>query len=216
MNGYKLHTQPTHKSCGGHGVGIYIKSSLDYMVRNDLCACEDEFETLWSEIKTGTQSKNIFICCTYRHLNSDTQKSIEYMDSTLTKLEKTNKIINVMGDFNINLLGYETDSETNDFINTMVSHYLLPYILHRIRVTDQSATIIDNLFSNACEFETISGSIMVQLADHFAQFLVMRKTNVYYKTCSYVQRDYSKFGKDKFAADFSQLSWDNMSSTNLY
>ena len=33
-----------------------------------------------------------------------------------------------MGDFNINLLGYESDSETNDFINTMVSHYLLPYI----------------------------------------------------------------------------------------
>ena len=45
------------------------------------------------------------------------------MDSTLTKLEKTNKIINVMGDFSINLLVYDSDSKTNDFINTMVSHY---------------------------------------------------------------------------------------------
>ena len=96
------------------------------MVRSDLCACEDEFETLWIEIKTGTQSKNILMCCAYGHPKSDKQKFIEYMDSALTKLEKTNKIINVMGDFNINLLGYETDSETDDFIpdfiNTMVSH----------------------------------------------------------------------------------------------
>ena len=111
-----------------------------------------------------------------------------------------------MGDFNINLLGYESDSETNDFINTMVSHYLLPYILHPTRVTDLSATIIDNIFSNVCEFETISGNIMAQLADHFAQFLIMRKTNVQYKNCSYLQRDYSKFDKDKFIADFSKLS----------
>ena len=51
-----------------------------------------------------------------------------------------------------------------------VSHYLLPYILHPTRVTDPSATIIDNIFSNVCEFETISGNIMVQLADYFAQF----------------------------------------------
>ena len=213
MDGYRLHTQPTHKSCGG--VGIYVKSSLDYIVRSDLGTCEDEFETLWVESKTGTQSKNILICCAYRHPNSDKQKFIEYMDSTLTKLEKTNKIISVMGDFNINLLGYDSDSETNDFINTMVSHYLLPYILHPTRVTDLSATIIDNIFSNVCEFETISGNIMVQLADHFAQFLIMRKTNVQYKNCSCLQRDYSKFDKDKFIADFSKLSLDNLSCTNL-
>ena len=86
MDGYRLHTQPTHKSCSG--VGIYVKSSLDYIVRSDLCTCEDEFETLWIEIKTAIQSKHILICCTYRHSNSDKQKFIEYMDSTLTKLEK--------------------------------------------------------------------------------------------------------------------------------
>ena len=44
MDGYKLHTQLTHKSCGC--VGIYVKSFLDYVVRSDLCTCEDEVETL--------------------------------------------------------------------------------------------------------------------------------------------------------------------------
>ena len=53
-----------------------------------------------------------------------------------------------MGDFNLNLLNYDTHSETNDFINLMMTHYLLPHILHPTRVTDHSATIIDDIFTN--------------------------------------------------------------------
>ena len=51
-----------------------------------------------------------------------------------------------MGDFNTNLVN-DSRPETNDFINLMVSYYLLPHILHPIRVTDHSATIIDNIFT---------------------------------------------------------------------
>ena len=39
----------------------------------------------------------------------------------------------------------------------MVSNYLLPHISHPTRVTDHSATIIDNIFSNNCELDTVSG-----------------------------------------------------------
>ena len=64
-----------------------------------------------------------------------------------------------MGDFNINLVNYDSHPETNDFIiNLMVSHYLLPHILHPTRVTDHSATIIDNIFFNTLEFDTLSGN----------------------------------------------------------
>ena len=48
-----------------------------------------------------------------------------------------------MGDFNINLLNYDSHSEINNFINLMVYHYFLPHILHSTRITDHSATIID-------------------------------------------------------------------------
>ena len=64
-----------------------------------------------------------------------------------------------LGDFNLSLLNYEHHSDTNDFFNSMVSHYLLPHILHYTRVTDHSATIIDNIFSNITDFETKSGNI---------------------------------------------------------
>ena len=86
------------------------------------------------------------------------------MDDVLSKLDKSNKTIFLMGDFNINLLSYEHHTETNDFINSMVSHYLLPYILHPTRVRDHSSTVIDNIFSNVTEYETNSGNIINETA----------------------------------------------------
>ena len=87
-----------------------------------------------------------------------------------------------MGDFNFNLLNYESHTtETNDFLNTLISHYLLPHILQPTRVTDNSATVIDNIFSNNTE-HALSGSILSRISDHFPQCLVMTKvkTEIYF------------------------------------
>ena len=83
-----------------------------------------------------------------------------------------------MGDFNINLFNYDSHTETNDFLNLMISHYLLPHILHPTRVTDHSATIIDNIFSNNCEMDTVSGNLLSQISDHFPQFLIISTCNI--------------------------------------
>ena len=92
------------------------------------------------------------------------------MTSILQKVQKENKTLFIMADFNINLYNYSSHTETNDFINLMVSNYLLPHILHPTRVTDQSATITDNIFSNNCELDTLSGNLLSQISDHFPQF----------------------------------------------
>ena len=112
-----------------------------------------------------------------------------------------------MGDFDINLLNYESHSDTNEFINTMVSHYLLPRILQPTRVTDHSATIIDNIFTNATDFEALSGNILNQLADHFSQFLILKRLPITHKDAAYYQYDYSNFDKDRFIASFSKIRW---------
>ena len=179
-----------------------------HKILHDLNALEDEFETLCVEINTGTRSKNIVICCAYGHRDTDTTKFIEYLEAILSKVDK-NKIICVMGDFNINLLNYESLNETNGFINSMVSHYLLPHILQPTRVTDHSATIIDNVFTNATEFNTVSGNILNELADHFSKFLVIKKLPITHKDAAYYQYDYSNFDKSKLLADFSKINWND-------
>ena len=115
-----------------------------------------------------------------------------------------------MGDFNINLLSYDGHTDTNDFISSMVSHYLLPYILHPTRVTDHSSTVIDNIFSNVTDFDTVSGNIINQIADHFAQFLILKKIHIEFKNTTFYRHDYSSFQMENFVGDFSDLNWDKL------
>ena len=65
-----------------------------------------------------------------------------------------------MGDFNNNLLNYDSNTATDEFMNFMVSQHLLPYILHPTRITNHSSTIIDNIFTNNTDYETIRGNIL--------------------------------------------------------
>ena len=77
----------------------YMKKSFDCKVLSDLNALEDEFETLWVEINTGSECKNIVICCAYRHPDTDASKFIEHFEHILSKIDK-NKVLCILGDFN--------------------------------------------------------------------------------------------------------------------
>ena len=188
IDGYTMHTQPSKSSCGI--CALYVNSQLDHHVRNDLSAIHEDYETIWVEINNH-KSKNFFCCCLYRHPSSDMTSKTDHMTSILQKTQKEKKTLFIMRYFSISLLKYQSHSETNDFINLMVSHYLLPHILHPTRVTDHSATIIDNIFTNNAESDTISGNILSQISDHFPQFLIMK--NVTYRNVTLFQHDYSKF-----------------------
>ena len=84
-----------------------------------------------------------------------------------------------MGDFNINLLNYDSHTDTGEFLDKM--RCFLPYVLHPTRVTDHCATVIDNIFSNNTEFATLSRSILTQIADHFPQIVILKKVYLNFK-----------------------------------
>ena len=169
LNGCVLHSQ--HSSSSACGVALYVKENLQHMIRDDISTCEDEFETIWIEIK-NSKSQNVLCGCAYRHPNTNVDKFNDYINQTMEKISKENKLIFLIGDFNINLLNYESLGETDDFINTMISHYLLPHILHPTRVTDHSVTVTDNIFSNNTSYETTSGDIIALLQNAISQISV--------------------------------------------
>ena len=112
-------------------------------------------------------------------------------------------------------IDYESHNERNDFINTMVSYYLLPHILHPTLVTDHSATVIDNIFSNNTSHKTVSGNIITQISDHFPQFIILDKIVIDYKSCSYAKCDFTNFDEQKFIAGFSSQSMDFLHDASM-
>ena len=99
----------------------------------------------------------------------------------------------MMGDFNINLLNFETHHPTDDFINTLGSYFFLPQILQPTRVTDHSATLIDNIFLNSLEHHSVSGNIVHDLTDHLPNFLIINKFSHLPSKAKIFKRDHSHF-----------------------
>ena len=215
MAGYTFLSSKSHSQNGG--VGLYIKTSLGPVPRPDLVSDSEDYETVWAEIE-NSKDKNILICCAYRHPSSEVEHFTEYIQKTLSNPSVANKHVFILGDFNINLLNYDSHTATCDFVSLLLSQHFLPYIIHPTRVSDHSSTIIDNIFSNVCNLDTKSGNILTQVADHFPLFLIVRKAVVVNKTQSYYQHDYSKFDEGKFLADFNNLNFeylnDNQSDVN--
>ena len=55
----------------------------------------------------------------------------------------------------------------------------IPYITFPTRVTEKSATLIDNMFTNNYEYSCVSGNITTYISGHLPQFLIIEdlKTN---------------------------------------
>ena len=54
----------------------------------------------------------------------------------------------ICGDFNFDLLQIDTDNVIQYFLNLPCSYALLPHTLQPSRVTENTATVIDIIFSN--------------------------------------------------------------------
>ena len=99
-----------------------------------------------------------------------------YLNPLLDKLSKENKTIFLLGDFNIDLLKYDSHPPTNEFLDSLSSNYFLPHIIHPTRITARSKTLIDNIFSNLKTDNFKAGNLTVSLSDHLPQYLLAKNT----------------------------------------
>ena len=113
-----------------------------------------------------------------------------------------------MGDFNIDLLKYATESNTGEFYDLLCSHSFRPHILQPTRVTTKTTTLIDNIFINDISCHSIGGNVTSSISDHFFQFSqidILRKSGN--KTEVKYARDFRNFNKREFGEELSNLDW---------
>ena len=112
-----------------------------------------------------------------------------------------------MGDFNVNLLNYDTHTATNDFANSLFSNNFLPCINQPTRISAHSSTLVDNIFTNLLNANIVSGNILTQISDHLPQFLILQNVNVTQKKTAVFKSDYSNFNEVNFLLDFNQIDF---------
>ena len=156
------------------------------------------------------KQKNIIIGCVYKHPKHEVSGfTNNFITPLLDKLSNENKDIMIMGDFNINLINYNDDKNTGNFLDTMFSQSFLPYITTPTRITRNTKTLIDNIYYNKPLNNIISGNLSSIISDHLIQFLI-EPLDFSEKSSKIInrQRCYKNFDKLKFKTDLVKINWD--------
>ena len=69
-------------------------------------------------------SKNIVVGVIYRPPGRDVNEFNAFTDVLLSQITKNDKLVYLMGDFNINLLNEEVHAQTQNFMNILSSYCL--------------------------------------------------------------------------------------------
>jgi hypothetical protein len=116
----------------------------------------------------GHTNKNHIFGTIYRRPGSNITHFNNLLSEKLQIISLENKPIIHMGDYNIDLLKSDSHSPTNDFLDLNMHHTLLPVITRPTRVTNSTATIIDNIFSNYLDLSKLTTCILpIDISDHF-------------------------------------------------
>ena len=131
------------------------------------------------------------------------------MEIFLNKQANENKDIYICGDFNTDLLKIDKNVNYKKFYEQLCSYGLLPQIIQPTRITDTSATIVDNIFTNNMNNKIASGNIITDFSGHYTQFVSIFREKIDYKSIKMYKRDYSKFCEDSFRDDVSIQNFNN-------
>ena len=125
--------------------------------------------------------KNILVTCLYRACGSNINHFVDCMGELFSGLS-ISKTIFICGDFNIGILRHNYNPGCKLFLDSMYSMCLYPLIYRLSRITNHSFTIIDNIFTNAANYETSSGLLISDISDHLPVFAICKYPNLNRKT----------------------------------
>ena len=131
----------------------------------------------------------------------------------MANFSKTNKICALVGDFNVDLVKYDSHLQTETFYNQISSCGFRPLILQPTRVTASSATLIDNIFINELECFSKGGNLTNSISDHFLQFTqldIFDKTKNSKEWQNKSFRNWKIFNSREFHDELSSIDWDRI------
>ena len=95
----------------------------------------------------------------------------DFMNTLPEKLTSENKLSIITGDFNLNLIKCMQNTGVNQLLENILSNSFIPQITLPTRITEKTATLIDNIFTNSYKHNSncLSGNITPYISDHLPQ-----------------------------------------------
>ena len=187
----------------GGGVGLYIKDDLTYtqanMVKHNIS--NKDIECCWIMV-IRENTKEMLVCVVYRPPSGNVEAFCDYLNLTLEEIGNNfNREIFIMGDFNINYLG----------VNTQNMKHLLNFeqttgLKQIIKQPTRGENCIDLIFTNSNDV-TNSGVWGLNISDHDMVYITKKKASVTRKRVSFIGRSYRNYNKEVLQGRLNNLDW---------
>lgn len=190
------------------GAAVYVRRGVKHIHRSELSKCSVQGEMECAVVECELHNRKYILVSIYRPCNGNKEIFFDLLEGLLIAINKENKIIIIGGDFNIELR--EENRFRTELISIFDSFSLVKHISEDTRITHNTNSCIDNIFSNLTE--TVNSSIIFNhISDHSAQkicFKVEVDKYVKYKQI----RLYSNEAKQDFFNELGNQNWLNVFS----
>lgn len=219
---YKIRDMTGLNPNSGGGVGLFIDDKLESETIDDLSVFEiGIFESQFVKVNIA-KNKFMILGNIYRPNTAplaDIVKFNQILESILDKIKNdpvlsNSEDIQIVGDVNIDLLQHQQHSHTMEYLDTLLSHHMLPLITLPTRITNTSATIIDHI-SSSQQTDVYDASIIhCSLFDHLPIFYIKNiQTNI--PPPKYIKsRKINSTTIPSFENLLKTVPWDNITSEN--
>ena len=169
---------PTHslvtksrKNKAGGGVGIFIANNINFVKREELSTFKEGiFESICIEIQLC--NKRFLIGVIYRPPGNKIKEFEETFEHFLLGINREKKQCYLMEDFNIDTLKIDQNTLSDNFMNQLPSSSFYALITKPTRITQNSATLIDNILTNSFDRDSVIGILFSDLSDHLPVFTI--------------------------------------------
>ena len=168
-----------------------------------------QYESLF--IESVMHDHKIIIGVIYKPPESNTDICVAHFSDLMGIISKERKQCILMGDFNLDLIKVDTHNQTKDFVHSLYTNAFYPTISKPTRVTDHSATLLDNIITNITGYCIKSGVLYNDISDHFPVFNLIQINSKITKKYAYIfKRMNTANNIEKLNSELKNANWDDV------
>ena len=200
---------PQYQKIGKRGgIVVYVHDSLTATPMNFF---EDSPTKLWEgytlEINGPMLSRPFNLHTIYRPPRENYDTFLREFEPYLIKIKSDSKDSILVGDTNYNLLEVSSHTATQDFLDTMISHELIPKITVPTKINKNSCKLYDQIFTHFKSENIVSNSCVYisQISDHFPVMISIKKKRSWKEMPKYkISRDITTTNYKKYLAKMAE------------
>ena len=158
-------------------------------------------------------NRNVILGLVYRKPGTSAANFNDKLIISLQKISLENKIYQLIGDLNLDLLKQDRHHDISALIDIIYSNGFVPVITKPTRITEHPQTLIDHIYSNTDlttpNYKHMQGLLRPDISDHYPVFYLMLKPNSSKndnENC-YIAREINLTNLAKFCAAIEEIDW---------